>query len=279
MRRRQLLASSTALLVAGCISQGDGTEAPSRTESPTNTDSPTPTTTATPTPVEKATLSVDDQFVQPGVVTLNSPDSIAVRSDDGQFLLVNVTTTDGPALEQSAFTLHVDGEEHLPKSYQYALFKDGNYDVEYTPETGTGWLVFGLQEQVAAEEARLVWPDGEAELSDRVRTRLETPSPPFDVTFEAPETVTEEESPTLSLTVENEGDVAGNCVLALNRVGPDIAYAPIREIVVELDGGETSTMEFDAKNPYSSTGDPNDVTYHLELVGGDRISRTIQLAE
>lgn len=277
MRRRQVLATSTALLLAGCVSQGDGTTPATESEPADGTETATATSTATRT--ETATVDVDEQLVQPGVVTLNNPDSITVRDDGGQFLLVRVGTSDGPAPAQSEFALEVDGDEYRPNSYEYALFKNGNYGVEYTPESGTGWLVFALPEQVAPGEGRLRWSGGEAALSDRVRTRLETPSPPFDVTFEAPATVSEGDSPTLSIEVANEGEVAGTCMLALNRVGPDVAYAPVREVAVDLDGGESTTREFAARSPFDATGDPNEVTYHLDRVDGDRISRTIEPAE
>lgn len=207
---------------------------------------------------------------------MEGPDSIDVRDDGGQFLLLRIETTDGPPLEQSAFTLHVDGERHQPESYQYALYKNESYDAEYTSESGDGWLVFSFREQVSAETAALTWPDGEIALSDHVRTRLETPTPTFDVTFDTPETVAEGESPTLSISVRNEGDVAGNCVLALNRSGPDIVHIPVREILIDLDGGETATKQFDAKSPYSGSGDPESVAYHLNVVGDISISRTIE---
>lgn len=267
MRRRHLLASGIALLAAGCTSRN------SLPNTAAGKDSATPPTSTKPT-----SIAIKEQLVQPGLVTMNGPDSITVRDDGGQFLLVRVETTDGPLLEQSAFRLNVDGEQHQSASDQYDLYKGDPYESGYTAESGTGWLVFPLPEQVAAETAALTWPDGEIALSSQVRTRLETPTPTFDVTFDAPKTVAEGESPTLSISVRNESDVAGNCVLALNRSGPNIAHIPVREIVFDLDGGKSATKEFDAKSPYSETKEPEPVTYYLDTVSGDKISRTIKPA-
>ncbi|MFB6235261.1 MAG: hypothetical protein ABEH81_02995 [Halopenitus sp.] len=268
MRRRHFLASGTALLVAGCTSRIDAPNTAAGKGSATP-----PATSKKPT-----SITVAKQLVQPGIVAMNGPDSITVLDEGGQFLLVRVETTDGPPLEQSAFSLRADGEQHQSESDQYPLYRGDPYEAGYTAESGTGWLVFPLPEQVTAKTAALTWPDGEIALSSQVRSRLETPTPTFDVTFDAPETVAEGESPTLSISVRNEGDIAGNCVLALNRSGPEIVYIPVRGIRFDLNAAEKVTKEFDAKSPYSETEDPEPVTYYLDVVGGNEISRTIEPA-
>lgn len=222
-------------------------------------------------------MAVVDERVQPGVVAMNSPDSVAVRSDGGQFLLVRVEVTDGPAPQHSDLSLHVAGERYGPQRYRLLINED--LGVLYEFDKGNGWVVFPLPEHVEASEPKFAWPDGALSLSTRTRKRLETPSPSFDVTFEAPATVTESDSPTLSLSVQNRGEVTGTCVLGLNRVGPRVAYTPVREITVDLDAGESATREYRAKSPYEPADEPSNVTYHLELLGGERISRTIEPAE
>ncbi|WP_430505824.1 hypothetical protein [Haloparvum sp. PAK95] len=275
MRRRQVLASGTALLVAGCVGQDEPPDSSPGTQQPTDTEAATSTPTATQG--ARTTMTILDERVQPGVVAMNSPDSVAVHGDGGQFLLMQVEVTDGPAPQYSDLSFLVAGERHEPERYR--LFKNEDLGALYEFDKGKGWVVFELPEQVEASEPKFGWPDGTVTLLPRTRTRLETPSPPFDVTFEAPPTVTEDDSPTLSLSVHNRGEVAGTCVLGLNRVGPRIAYTPVREITVDLDAGESMTREYPAKSPYEPAGEPNSVTYHLELLGGERISRTIEPAE
>lgn len=274
MRRRQLLSCGTALLVAGCVSQDESPESTQGTQPPSDTE----TATATPTTPsdEQTTMTVVDESVQPGVVAMNSPDSVGVHSEGGQFLLLRVEATDGPAPQYSDLSLVVSGENYQPERYR--LFKDEDLGVSYKLDKREGWVVFELPEQIEASDPKFAWPDGAVTLSTRTRRRLETPSPPFDVTFEAPATVSADETPTLKITASNEGSVAANYVLGLNRVGPDIAYTPVREIGFDLAADATETREFAAKSPYDTPGSPDDVTYHLELPDG-RISRTIEPAE
>lgn len=267
MRRRQVLAGGTALLVAGCTggSDDDGFATTTTAEEDTSTAAES-----------AAAATFDVEAVQPGIVVAEE-DSIAVRADAGQYVLVGVSGADGVAPD--AFTLTVGAEDYGPVDVDRPLFRGAEPAPSYSAAEGFGLLVFGLPEALVADDAALSGPTTETDLSDRTRRRLETPSPPVEVAFDAPAEVKEDDLPKLTVSARNVGDVAGNCVLALNRVGPDVASTPVREVVCDLDPGETVTAEYDATSPFYTDTEPEEVTYHLESARGDQLSRTIEPAE
>lgn len=291
MKRRRFIALTGALAAgAGCIDRpGEGASgSPPAERSPV--DGSGPSTSGTPTPVRDDTatgtssggtgtapttpsaVEVTEPSVQPGVVTLGSPDSITVRTDAGQYLVVHARVEGAPP-DASAFEFAFDGSTYRPEEFDYPLYRDGG---SYDPEDGSGWLVFGLSESGSADDARLSWPGGGWTPPETERNRLASPTPSFSVGFDAPERVGPDESPTLSITATNEGGTAGRCVLALNRVGPMVAYTPVRRFVLDLEPGETVTREHDAKSPYDAEGEPRPVRYHLHTPDGDSTSRAIE---
>lgn len=267
MRRRQVLASGTTLLVAGCTrgSNDDGFA------------TSTTTNEATSTAAESAgAATLDVEAVQPGVVTAKE-DSLGVQSDAGQYVLVAVSGAEG--VGSDAFTLTVGTDDYGPAHVDRPLFRGKEPAPSYSATEGFGLLVFGLPEALVADNATISGPTTETDLSEQTRRRLETPSPSFEVSLDTPEVVEENDLPKLTVSARNVGEVAGNCVLALNRVGPDVASTPVREIVFDLDPGETVTADYDATSPFHTDTEPEDVTYHLESAGGDQLSRTIEPAE
>ncbi|WP_058366850.1 hypothetical protein [Haloparvum sedimenti] len=261
MRRRSLLAASgLALLGPGCL----------RDTGPSLDPAAGPATEESP---GSPSFSVTEAGVFPGYVTAGD-DSIGTVDGAGQYLLVGTaSTSERPSADEFAFS--VDGETYTHEPSDARLY----WPEELAATESFGkWLIFPLPETADATDARLSWPGGEWTPPERVRERLTEPLPDFEVTFDAPERVGPDESPTLSLSVHNPADVDGNTVLALNRVGPQIAYAPVREIVLECPPGETVDREFGAHSPHEPT-DPREVTYHLHVAGGGRTSRTIEPAE
>lgn len=266
-RRRFLTVAGSVLATAGCTagpSTSDGGD-----DAPTSSSSPTPTTSGG----QSVDVAVSEPSVQPGFVDL-ATDSIGVWDDAGQYLLVHVDVVDGEAPAWSAFALRFDGLPVEPIEQPRGLWRDDDYGVEYRPEDATGWLVFGLPETGSATGSELQWPGGTWTPPARIRDRLAAPLPSFEGEFAAPATVDPGQGPTLSISATNTGDVAGNCVLALNRVGPNVAYTPVTDFVWDVEPGETRTTEWRGEPPKRD----RDVTYHLRGAGIERRSRTIELA-
>lgn len=268
-RRRFLALTGVAIATAGCIGDDRTAGDDSGSETPAS-ETPTPDTPTPSTPGRAATVEISAPSVQAGAVVTTSPDSIGVSADAGQYLLVDASVTDGEAPEGAAFALQTGDAAYEPIDSRLRLYRDGTWGADYRQEDGAGTLAFALPETVPADDARVSWPGGEWALPESARERLASPTPSFDVAFEAPDAVAPDETPSLTVAVTNEGDVAGRCPLALNRVGPRIAYAPVRDVVLDIQAGETATREWDGEAPQED----RDVTYHLHAVG-EKLSRTI----
>lgn len=275
MRRRSLLAAGgTALLGPGCLRETGPSLDPATDPATENgRDGETGTTERTGT-AGASGLTITDAGVYPGVVTMGD-DSFGTADGAGQYLLVRTEIVpDRPNAD--AFEFAVGGETYVHEVPPGILHWPEGLSAS---DSFGRWLIVPLPETVdGAADARLTWPGGEWTPPEAVRDRLEAPLPELEVTFDAPDAVAPGESPTLSLSVYNPADIGGNAVLALNRVGPRIAYAPVREIVAECPPGKTVTREFDAHSPHEPT-EPREVTYHLHVAGGSRVSRTIEPEE
>lgn len=259
MHRRRFvgLAGAAVLATAGCL------------------DGPADTPDSTDRPSLPDGVSIGNQAVQPGVVTLATPDSLGVRDDAGQYLLVDVELGGDGQPAPADFELAFDGETYTPEEFTQPLYRDGDLGVGYTNRDPGGLLVFALPETGDASTVRVDVADESWTPSDRTRSRLTAPLPSFEVDFSAPDSVDSHESPTLTLSVTNTGDTPGTAVLALNRVGPNVAYAPERDIHWDLDAGETKEASITGRAPENG----RDVRYHLRGTGTDRQSRTIGAAE
>lgn len=245
--RRTVLALAGSLLGAGCsTAPGTGTQStsPTDTESPqtstdrTTTDDPT-TATRTPGPVTVSQLTVT-----PGVVSRNTPDSIAVYGARGQQYVVasvEAASTRGPKRE--AFALETDAGTLTPAPPEEVVGMSQTlrgYGQAY--DRTSGWIAFEVVKPLETSTATLTWPDGETTLSEAAVSRLARPPTDFAVReISAPETVRPDEDATLSVTVENTGDVAGTWIGALNRSGPAIASIPVTAIAVDVEPGESTT--------------------------------------
>ena len=209
-------------------------------------------------------------MVLPGVVTVDD-DSITVTDDAGQYLFLDL---EGDVPGRSAVEFRFSGASYTPESFSGRLYR-GDVSGEAYGETG-GPLVFALPETGDGTDAGLAWSDGSWAPSAAVVERLEDPLPPFSVTLDGPETAAETSGEQLTVTVTNEGAGAGWYVLALNRIGPSVAYAPISRIAGELPAGERVTHSFEPMAPE----DGRSTLYLLDVPGRqDGLSHSIEPAD
>ena len=249
-RRRVLALCGLAITGAGC----QGVTADIETVTPVPSPAGSETDTGPPPAV-----TVTDAAVMPGVVVPGT-DSITVRSTAGQFLVLTAAIQ-GSEVDRAAFSLRFDGSMYSPETFRNGLYRDGEWGRQFT-EAG-GPLVFDLPETGSASDTRLSWPGGEWTPPEAIQDRLQVPLPAFDITLDGPEQVTEPAKPTLSITVTNTGDTAGRYVIALNRTGPRVAYAPVGRFDGELKPGETAAITRDGKTPYVDDTEPREVIYRL----------------
>lgn len=222
-------------------------------------------------------MELRDALVQPGVVLLQT-DYLTVHPADGQFLVVDVTVTEGRA-PYDDYTLRLDGTTHrpIPKDRTRRLWRVYGRGL-YEPTQG-GILVFDLPDQSAAPDgdAVLACPSWEHALPDATRTRLAQGRASFTVDATAPTPLEVGESPRVTLTVQNTADVPGRFLAALNRAGPMVAMRPAdlislpvaadaeREIVHEA----TDVTGHNVPEDYLGDGE-RDLRFYLNLVGGSR---------
>lgn len=229
------------------------------------------------TPTASNDVSVDDASVTPDVVVLNSPDSIGVFGDpDRQFVVVTATAGDDPP-ERDAFELAAGDETYAPMlDLARGLWeRDRPYG-----EADSGWLAFWVPKPLDVTDPVVAWPGGERALESDAVERLSRPPTSFEVrAFDAPSAVQSGEDPKLSVTVENVGDHDGQFVLALNRVGPRIAYAPVESAALDVPAGETTTWEYAGEGHADvAVAEDSSIRYHLNWRDGRR-TRTVDIEE
>jgi len=245
MNRRSVLAALAAgtATLAGCLGDGDDGNGDGD-DGDGLTPEPTPTPTPTPTPERTVDVTVEAVTVAPAVVALNSPDSIGTfGSRDQQYVLAEITA-DSSELSPRDLQLVTGGERYSPAE----RVGDGPSirpygDLYFATEGESGWVAFELPKPLDAATAALSWPGGGSDIADPIVGALRRPPASFDVTVEAPGQVEADSEATLSVTVENTGDVPGTFVGALNRIGPSVAYAPVAAARLSLTAGETDTWE------------------------------------
>ncbi|NHN59932.1 MULTISPECIES: hypothetical protein [Halorussus] len=295
MRRRTLLAltGSSIAGLAGCLggTRSDGTAGTTAdaTMGTTGGSGGTTERSGATTTTANADVSVALDALQPGLVSMNSPDSIGVHPTDGQYLLLEVAAEGPapPAADDFAFRL---GETTRPPvtEQQWRIWRFyGEKDWRYDADSGEGLLLFELPESAHDGEsaaAALAWPGGEWRPDEALRRRLATPEPPLSVSVEIPEEVPVTDHPTVSVSVTNDGDVPGRFVAGLNRSGPMVAHTPVSQVSVLVPAGETETWELDDdsimggyQDERVGDGDP-DMTYYL-VWGDDRAEREVRYVQ
>lgn len=300
-RRRFIELSSLAVTgLAGCSSTAESPGSTSSSDSTVprmdetettasgRTDTLSDSTTASP----GASLSVELDSLQPGVVTQRSADSIGVESgDDTQYLYLDVAVEWGTAPAREDLRMRFDGREFAPSNRDRGLWRAYTHgNSRYDAENGGGWLLFELPETGDASNVALVKADGPGEWpiitlqSMNLDGRLESRWPPLSLEWSVPDTVEPGTKPTQSFTVTNEGDSDGTFVGALNRSGSSIAMAPIAAITKVIPPGEPTTFEVTDDRNVESPGDENmgdgdpDMRYDLHWTGQSR-SQQIRVVE
>jgi len=254
MDRRELLAALAAGAVAspGCLADSKGAGDGSSSATPTQTSTGTPPdATDGETPDDTGTNArtatgdfVKEAFVVPELAAPNSPDSFGVYGVcDEQYVVALLDGAAGwPAVDEISL---IAGEPSHDAQDSVGEGGWGLFDLggAYAPESrASGWVVFSLTNPLAVETATISWPGGQYPLGDESLADLARPPASFEIqSFEAPEAATPGDSITVSLTVENTGDVDGTFVGAVNRNFP--AYSPEASIRLPVSAGETERWE------------------------------------
>ncbi|WP_415379733.1 hypothetical protein [Halosimplex sp. TS25] len=251
MNRRELLAvlAAGAVAVPGCLDGSSDASDSSPTATPTGTvakgtDGGTPADTETDTGTASGDF-VREAFAVPELAAPNSPDSFGVygaRDEQYVVALLDGASASRPAVDD--ITLLADGTSaDARNSVGYGGWALFDYGGAYLPsDNPSGWVVFRVSKPLDVAEAAITWPGGEYPLGDDVLADLARPPASFEIaSFEAPESAAQGTTFTLSLTVENTGDVDGTFVGAVNRNFP--AYAPVASIRLPVAAGETATWE------------------------------------
>lgn len=129
------LAASGLAAAAGCSGQSNNGSDPA-------TDTPTATPTETPEPETVDVVTVD--ALQPGVIELNTPDSIGVNGLNTQYVFLDVTGGNAPpARSELAFVL--DGTAHASMEEIRGVCRvyNAGEDERYSPAS-PGWVLFEL---------------------------------------------------------------------------------------------------------------------------------------
>lgn len=251
MRRRRLLAAlaTGSVALAGCAQQdttGDDGTTPEDTPA-TPDDKETPDGKQTPdTPGKDISVTVDRVRVLPEVVALDSPDSIGTYGDRGQQYLLAKISTDGGKLARGDLRVVAGDASHNPlerlDGHRRSIWEYG--ELYFVDDNTAGWVVFALPNPLSitdGETLELAWPGGAQQLDDDTRTRLSQGPTSFAVSVDASEEASMNSPATLSVTVENTGDVPGTFVGALNRIGPRVAHAPVEAVELDVSPGEQVT--------------------------------------
>ena len=249
MRRRALLATAGTALTgfSGCLSESR-------------------------VPGSDSVVSVSFDALQPGLVTLTTPDSIGVTGDAGQYLVLSVAAESETTPSTDQFAFAFDGHQYDPLPFDRVRSKPWRLRGD---ERDRKLLFFGLPETGTAGDAKLTWEGGEWTPDGALRERLEDSLPSLDVSVSIPEAVADGESATVAVTVTNEGSVDGRYVAGLNRSGPRVAYTPLKRFSFGVPSGETIT-ERHMERPWNRMtedrfGDEEpDCAYHLDWHDGEK---------
>jgi hypothetical protein len=214
--------------------------------------------------------------LQPAVVEFGT-DSVSLSDDASQYLFVTLAVEEGDPPAADEFTFHFDDTGTAPLAPQKSYWNDYNPgETRYSRDNGAGWLAFELPPTGDASAAALRWPGGDWTPPGLLRQRLAALAPPLSLEWSVPETAEVLTTPTLTLTVTNDGGLPGRFVAGLNRTGPSVAYTPVTSVSRRVPAGETVTFEMTERFRLRSPGaddvgdDDPDLTYILISVAGER---------
>ncbi|WP_416839245.1 hypothetical protein [Haloferax sp. DFSO52] len=269
------LGGSTLALFAGCLSEAPSSEGESGT--PESTRQANQTTTAPPT-TSPADITVSNVEVAPELVGLNSPDSIGtVGKRDEQFVLVTLLLGGESRPPVEEFSLSTDEGEFSPippddlpayghlwgrgPAYGSRAFKDDSKQ--------SGYLVSRVPKPLESSDVVFRGPGGQFTLGSNARETLARPPTEFAVSdVTAPETVESLTEMSISATIENVGSADGTFVGALNRVGPHVAYTPVKRVSLDLSAGESTTWTYSYRPKLTGGNAPLPMRFKLNWRDG-----------
>ncbi|QCJ47711.1 MULTISPECIES: hypothetical protein [Haloprofundus] len=202
-------------------------------------------------------LAVRDIVSTPTLVIPNSPDSIGTYGEsDEQFVVAAVAGLGRSSARHESVELAGGGATYQPAELgeitnREYLWANGTRFRASAEET----VLFTVPKPIEANEATVQWPGGSHVLNEDTVRKLGRPPTEFEVTeFFTPKSVPSGETVTVTLVVENVGDVSGTFIGALNRSGPSVAYTPVTSIALELKSAESATWTYS----YTPYADPSD---------------------
>lgn len=298
MRRRRYLTlcSGATAGLAGCsalFSNSDDGSVSTSTPSPSgrsNTSSDEDKGTATSSASATASLVAEVDSLQPAVVTRTTTDAIGIRNRDGrQYLYLDVTVERGESPSYDELRVRFDGQQYSPADRSGLWREYRDTDGRYDAASGEGWVLFSLPETGDASDVALLREGGDgtwpivSQPSVNFDGQLSTASPPLSLEMSVPGEVESGTTPTLSVTVANEGERDGTFVGALNRSGPSVDTAPVTAISQVVPPGEPTSFEITDETAINSSDDElddgeSDLTYDLRWTGGER-SHDIRLVD
>ncbi|WP_231185533.1 hypothetical protein [Haladaptatus sp. DYF46] len=265
------LGGGVLTLLAGCTTDSNRQTDPATTTGTTMTDSKATTTTSDGTTTAATDATVTNVETTPALLVMNSPDSTGTYGErDEQFVIVTVES-DGSLPDRDEFTLEADGTSYVQPSVRDRWVQGDGYSV--VPDNH---LSFSVPKPLDATGVSLRWKDDTYWIGKTALRTLRRPPTDFSVEASAPKPVTESDDVTLTLTVENTGEVAGTFVGALNRSGPNVAYTPVTAVSFEIEAGESTTWSHSYETDDYVAEDELTMTYHLDWRDGSR-SRTIRI--
>jgi hypothetical protein len=215
----------------------------------------------------------------PAIVVSNSPDSIGTHGiRDEQFVLITVTsgedatgdgtTTGGSTLvpDRDEFALEADGDSYSATPLkQLGSTSSGNWigvgdGMKRVPEN---FLLFQLPNPVETDELTLQWPGGKHTLDGQIVEAVSRPPTAFAVELTAPDAVANREEVTVTLDVQNEGEVRGTFVGALNRKGGKYFHSPIGGVSLTVEAGESRTWTHSYTPDLDSVDEDERATFTL----------------
>jgi hypothetical protein len=212
MDRRTFLAAATggvSTAFAGCLDRADTGATPQPNAG-----------TATP----QSGVTVADIIVRKAVTYESSMESGGVLAERGRQYVV-ATVRSERALSPSAFAFEADGESWEPGlpdtagAVNYAVAGREGGAVGSPLGVDGSYLAFAVPSPLSASNARIRYEGaggGEWPLPETARDRLGAPEPAFELTgLSVPQTVSQGQPMTVSLTVENVAETGGRFLAAV----------------------------------------------------------------
>jgi len=294
MRRRTLLATAGVCLgtaLGGCLGEadsddpaddaGDPTDDPADATDGPDTSDPTDTTTG-----GSGGVLVEDIVVRKTVTYTSIMGSGGVLAGpDRQYVVATVRAEEKPSLSQ--FTVEADGETWSPGlpdtqgAINYAVAGHEGGPVSRSYEDGKSYLAFTVPSPLSASDARIRYTgegSGEWPLPEAATDRLAAAAPQFELDdLSVPDTVSQGDPLSVSLTVTNTADVDGRFLAAVYWPTKLIADDDESHVVErEVAAGETASESIEIDTAHT-TDEAEPVT--LSVRGHVAADRTVAVED